>query len=123
MKRILLLLLCLLASPATAQIVSGQNNVTPFDCSGTITAGGTAQNIASSRTLRGLVIMNIDTTEGMWINFNATAAADTAGSYFLGPGSATAAGGSFSAPLGFGYNTNLSIIAATTGHKFTCTRW
>lgn len=112
------------AGTANVGNVGGTSNVTPVDCSGTITSGGTAQNaFAAQSTLRGYVIMNLDTTEGMWISFTGTAAASTAGSYFLGTASTISGGGSFSSPLGYGQNTALSVVAATTAHKFSCTRW
>lgn len=100
-------------------------NVTPTDCSGTVTSGGTAQNaISASATIHGYEIVNIDTTaECLNISKTGTAAANTAGSACLAPATSTTTGGSYNTPLGAGFNTNLSVIAATTGHKFTCTRW
>lgn len=106
--------------------VGGRTNVTPTDCSGTITTGGTAQNAHTAQsTLRGMTIANLDATEVMWISFTTTAAASTTQSYPLAPATATTFAGlaSYTTPLGFGYNTALSVIAATTGHKFSCTRW
>ena len=106
--------------------VSSQVNVTPADCSGTITAGGVAQNaFAAAATRRGFTIANIDTTEPLWISFTTTAAASGTGSYPLGPATATSFTdlASFSSPFGLGINTALSVIAATTAHKFTCTVW
>lgn len=99
-------------------------NTTPTDCSGTITAGGTAQNaITASATLHGFQIMNLSTTDFLWINFNGTATASTAGSYSLQPGTSTTSGGSYSTPTNFAPNTNISIVAATTGDKFSCTKF
>lgn len=100
-------------------------NVTPTDCSSTIASGGTAQNaITASATIHGYEIVNIDTTaECLNISKTGTAAANTAGSACLAPATSTTTGGSYNTPLGAGFNTNLSVIAATTGHKFTCTRW
>lgn len=103
--------------------VGGAPNITPTDCSGSITAGGTAQNaFAAGATKRGFTIANLS-TDLMWISFNGTAAANTSGSYALNPGSSTTAGGSFITPVGFGMNTALSVVAATTGDKFSCTTW
>lgn len=108
------------SSPVTAATI----NVGPTDCSSTVVTGGTAVNaITAGATLHGAMIQNIDTTEGMWISLTGTAAASTAGSYFLQPGSTTVQGGTYTTPLGFGFNTNLSVVAATNGHKFTCTKW
>jgi hypothetical protein len=105
---------------------NGAANVTATDCSGTITSGGGAQNAFTAQTtLHGFTIANIDTTEPLWISFTTTAAASGAGSYPLPAATATtfAGFGSFTAPPGFGLNHALSVIAATTSHKFTCTWW
>lgn len=105
-------------------------NVTPTNCSGTITSGGTAQNaFAAAATIHGFTIANIDSTAGsgevLWISFTTTAAASTAASYPLSAPAATTFTGlsSFTSPLGFGMNTALSIVGATTGHKFSCVTW
>ena len=107
---------------------SNTPNITATDCSGTITAGGAAQNAFTAQTtLHGFTIMNIDSSAGsgefLWISFTTTAAASTAASYGLPAPTTTAIGGSFSTPPGFGLNHALSVIAATTGHKFSCTWW
>lgn len=105
-------------------------NITPTDCSGTITTGGTAQSaIAAQTTLHGFTVMNIDTSAGsgepLWMSFTTTAAASTAASYPLAAPTATtfASTASFTTPPGFGTNHAVSIIGATTGHKFSCTWW
>jgi len=105
-------------------------NVTPTDCSGTITTGGTAQNaITAQTTLHGFTIANIDASAGsgepLWLSLTTTAAAATAASYPLAPPAATtfAGMGSYSTPPGFGTNHAVSIIGATTGHKFSCSWW
>jgi hypothetical protein len=110
--------------------ITGNVNVTPTDCSGTITTGGTAQNaIAASATIHGFTIANIDTSAGsgepLWISFTTTAAASTVASYPLSAPTATTFAGlsSYTSPLGFGLNHALSIVGATTGHKFSCTTW
>ena len=109
---------------------SAPANVTPTDCSGTITAGGTAQNaIAASSTIHGFVIGNIDASAGsgepVWFSMTGTAAAATAASYPLSAPTATSFAGftSFTTPYGLGINHAVSVIAATTGHKFSCTYW
>lgn len=114
------------ASASTPTTIQGAVNVTPTDCSGAITVGGTAQNaFAANPALHGFTIANIDTSEVLWISFTTTAAASGTGSYPLAPATATTFAGlsSYSSPLGFGMNTALSVIAATSTHKFTCTRW
>ena len=52
-----------------------------------------------------------------------TATPGTEGSWPLAPATATTFGqlSSFYSPIGF--NTALSVVAATTAHKFSCTRW
>jgi hypothetical protein len=115
-----------IASNQSAVPTSGAVNVGPTDCSGSVTTGGTAQNaLTAQTTLHGLTIMNIDTTEPLWISFTTTAAASTAGSFPLQAATATtfASPGSFTTPNGFGTNHALSVIAATTGHKWSCTWW
>jgi len=126
MKRMLIAALLVLTAclPAHAQ-TKPVSNVPPADCSGTITAGGTAQNAitASSNGRNGFIIANIDTTEVMWISFTGTAAAAALGSYPLAPATATTFATLSSFYSSIGYNTALSVVAATTGHKFTCSRW
>jgi hypothetical protein len=81
------------------------------DRSGSITAGGTAQVLAAANTARvALVGQNIDPSEDMWINeVGGTALANAAGSTLV-PAKAT-----------FSIDTNraISVVAATTGHKWT----
>ncbi len=101
-------------------------NVTPNNCGGTITTGGTAQNaFTAGATKHGFTIANIDTTEVMWISFTTTAAPSDTQSFPLAPATATTFAGlsSYTTPAGFGMNTALSVVAATTGHKFSCTWW
>jgi hypothetical protein len=104
----------------------GAVNTTPTDCSGTITTGGTAQNaFTATATKHGFTILNFDTTEPMWISFTTTAAANTVASYPVPAATATtfAGAGQYTTPPGFGMNTALSVVAATTGHKWSCTWW
>lgn len=113
-------------TPTGTTSVQSAVNVTPTDCSGTVTAGGTAQNaFAASATRHGFTIVNIDTTEPLWISFTGTAAASTSGSYPIAAATATtfASAGSFTSPIGLGMSTALSVVAATTGHKWSCTTW
>jgi hypothetical protein len=105
---------------------NGAANVTATDCSATVVTGGSAVNAFTAQTtLHGFTIANIDTTEVMWISFTATAAASGTGSYPLPAATATtfAGFGSFTTPPGFGLNHALSVVAATNGHKFSCTWW
>jgi hypothetical protein len=101
-------------------------NVTATPCSGTISTGGTAQNAFTAQTtLHGFSIVNIDTTEPLWISFTTTAAANGTDSYPLPAATPTtfAGLGSFTSPPGFGLNHALSVIAATTSHKYSCSWW
>jgi hypothetical protein len=105
---------------------NGAANVTQNDCSGTVTTGGTAVNAFTAQaSLHGFTIFNTNTTEVMWISFTTTAAAATAGSYPLPAPTATtyAGGGSYTSPPGQGTNHALSVVAATSGHTFSCTWW
>lgn len=98
--------------------------VAPTDCSGAIASGGTAQTlIAAASGAKGFQIQNIDTSEPLWISFTGTAAAAGTGSFVLAQGTATtfASSGSYYSPIGF--TTAISIVGATTSHKFSCTRW
>jgi len=81
------------------------------DRSGSITLGGTAQVLATANTVRvALTGQNIDASEDLWINeIGGAAAANTAGSYRV------PANGYFSIDT----NRAISVVAATTGHKWT----
>jgi hypothetical protein len=105
--------------------VFGAPNRTPVDCSSTIASGTVAQNLLDSAKtdLHGFCLMNLDATEFLYMNLNGTAVAGATGSYGLQPSSSTVQGGSFCAPMGLGVKLNPSVVAATTGHKFTCTWW
>lgn len=123
------------SAPAFAQISGGGGgggggapaNVTPTACSGTITAGGTAQNaIAAQTTLHGFTIASITAnSDVLWISFTTTAAAAGTDSWpLVAPTATTYVGfGSYTTPYGFGSNHAVSIIGATTGDKFSCTWW
>lgn len=82
------------------------------DRSGSITDGGTAQQLAAANVSRKcLTVQNISDAD-MWINeIGGTAAVDTAGSWKVPAGSV------------FSVSTNraVSIVAAATGKKFTAT--
>lgn len=99
------------------------------DCSNTIQVGGTAQDITTTGTLnpigpvRGLLMMN-NSTDLMCMTLNGTSPTIAGpncgtGSFTLQPGSATAAGGSFSKPE-FINIAAVKIISATTGNRYSC---
>lgn len=100
------------------------------DCSATITAGGTAQTLIPPGTsIRGFILGNIDANSGggepIWFSITGTAAAGATGSYPLAAPTATTYAGltSFTFPSWWDFNTSLSVVAATTGHKISCTEW
>lgn len=100
------------------------SNTAPIDCSGTITTGGTAQNaFAANQFVNGFQVINLDTTEPLWISFTGVAVAGATGSYPLPAATASTFVGAGSYYSMIGFNKALSVIAATTSHKFSCTRW
>ena len=115
-----------------AQAYAGASpyNVTLTDCSIALTTGTTAQAIIPATTvLHGFTIQNIDTSAGsgepVWFSLTTTAAASTVGSYVLPAPTATTFVGAttYTVPPGAGTNHAVSVIAATTGHKISCTYW
>lgn len=83
------------------------------DRSGSIATGGTAQVLAAANaSRRSLTIQNIDAAEDMWVNENGgTATVATAGSFLI-PAKTSAT---------IHTNKAVSVVAATTGHKWTAT--
>ncbi len=100
----------------TGSTGGGSSGPTPLPAgtnrSGTITTGGTAQQLAAANTSRlSLTGQNISAGD-LWINeTGGTAAVNGAGSYRIPAGSA------FSVAT----NRAISIIGATTGQAFTAT--
>lgn len=84
------------------------------DRSGSITAGGTAQQLIAVNSARKyLFIRNpITATERLWFNFTTTAVADSP-SIALDPGDTFVMEGTFVS------TEAISVLAATTGHKIT----
>jgi hypothetical protein len=85
------------------------------DASSTITTGGTAQSaLAANPGRKYLLIQNPSTaSEVLWVNLTGTAVVDTQGSVSI------EAGGALVFENGFEPSNAVSVIAATTGHKFT----
>jgi len=105
--RLALAALALLAAPVA---------VAQLDGSGTITTGGTSQQVFDVRPGRAYLFCQnpIAATETLFVNAP-TVAGTTNGSYELAPGGAiTFAGGGF-VPTG-----QVFVTAATTGHRFVC---
>src|SRR5690349_10040797 len=86
------------------------------DISGTITLGGTAQSLGTP--LHGFLLCNPDPNEVLWFSMSTTAAANGQGSLSLAP-----MGGLFISPPGLVPFAAISVVAATTGHKFTAVKW
>lgn len=100
---------------------SGVLALTPTDDGLALTLGGAAQTaIASNTSRKGCTIQNpatatdqgIATADNLYVNFGGTAAAAST-SFELTPGQSISC-----SPLGIGTITsNVSVVAATTGHK------
>lgn len=100
----------------------GAVSITPAaatDGSSTITTGGTAQNLfAATIPTNGYAVYNPDPTNDLWISDTTTAAANGTGSIRV-----AANGGGYESPLMRKPIQAVSIIGATTGQKFTASRW
>lgn len=86
------------------------------DHSGTITAGGTAQTAVNERGYRTFLFIQNPTSasESFWVNFDGTAAVADSPSIEVAAGVTLIFGEG-----GFLPNGAVSVIAATTGTKFT----
>jgi hypothetical protein len=106
----------------TPALVSGAQPVVPaagalVDRSGTITAGGTAQQLAAANASRiGFSVQNLSTTADLWINSLGTAAA-------VQPSIKLSPGAYFETPPGYGAVGAVSIFGATTGLAFSSREW
>jgi hypothetical protein len=97
---------------------------TEIDHSGTIAVGGTAQILMNANAnRRGWRLQNIDSTlpsEEIWVRTTGTAVIGGAGSFAISAYSTAGFPGGYIE----GKSTQaISIIAATTGHKFTAVEW
>lgn len=105
---------CLLFAVGLALLVAPKLATAQIDGSGTITTGGTAQTVFTGRTRTYLFCQNpIGASETLFINAP-TAAGATNGSYELAAGATLTFNGTFT-PQG-----DVSVYAATTGHRFIC---
>lgn len=87
-----------------------------IDRSGTITAGGTAQQImAPSSVRRGLLIQNVSAGD-LWFNIGATAVASQ-------PSIKLAAGQAYETADGCTPSGHVSIIGASTSAEFVAKEW
>lgn len=90
------------------------------DASGTITTGGTSQQIQAAvgsgttdAARQFLVIQNREATDHLYVNFGAAASTTAAGSFDIAPGTT----------MWFDVwvvDSSVNIIGPTTGDKFTC---
>lgn len=100
------------ASPLSVTAAGG----TLTDRSGTITTGGTAQQLmASNSSRKGFSVQNVSTGD-LWIRETGTAAATQ-------PSLKLTAGTYFETPAGYGSTGAVSIYGATTGQAFTAREW
>ena len=84
--------------------------------SGTVTTGGTAQQLMPSNTSRkGFSVQNLSTGD-LWFNSLGTAAASQ-------PSMKLVSGAYFETPAGYGATGGISIFGATTGQAFSAREW
>lgn len=100
------------------------DQTTAADASGSITAAGVSQVLLpANATRQGFVVQNIDSAfqaEALWISPTGVAVVG-------GPGSISiAAAASLGYPGGasqYQWSNQITIVAASAGHKFTCIQW
>jgi hypothetical protein len=125
MKPFLIAALLLTPLPAFAQGYT-PSSVSQNNCSGTVVTAATAVTpLAARQAAHGFMLQNLDTTEPLWFSFAGPAVASTPGSFVLQAVTATTYAGStfFMTQFGFGAGNALSVVAATAGHKFSCSYW
>ena len=94
----------------------GLGGAAPTNRSGTITAGGTAQELLASSTTRyGLSLLNLSAGD-IWLSFFGPAAASA-------PAIRIAAGALYETPPTCYPRAAVSIFGATTGQAFTAFEW
>lgn len=100
------------ASPVAVTTAAG----TLADRSGTITAGGTAQQLmASNASRKGFSVQNVSSGD-LWVRETGTAAAAQ-------PSLKLAPGAYFETPAGYGSVGAVSVFGATTGQAFCAREW
>lgn len=107
-KHLLALLALAFAGAVAASVV--------VDASGTVTTGGTSQQVMPAKTSRTYLMCQnpITATETLFVNLDG-AASTTAGSIELAAGGTMSFHGSSFIPTG-----PVTVTAATTGHRFVC---
>lgn len=83
------------------------------DRSGTITSGGTAQQVVAASTDRRYLLIQNLSTENLWVNFAGTATPGGGSILILANGGSVVAEGTFIP------HSAVSIYGATTGSAFT----
>lgn len=96
----------------TGSVANPPNTGTPTDRSGTMTAGGTAQQVMAANASRVYLFVQNISAEDMYVRWTGTATA-AQGSILLKPN------GSVSYDSNFVPTGAVSIISATTGSKYT----
>ena len=100
------------ASPVAVTVAAG----TLTDRSGTITTGGTAQQImASNASRKGFSVQNVSSGD-LWVRETGTAAAAQ-------PSLKLTSGAYFETPAGYGSTGAVSVFGATTGQAFVAREW
>lgn len=101
---------------AAASLVTLAARGTPVSRSGTVAAGGTAQQLIPANADRaGFAVQNLSTGD-LWINDLGAAAASQ-------PSLLLVAGAYYETPAGYGSVGAVSIFGATTGRAFTAREW
>lgn len=116
MKRIALLgVVFILVSGQT--YIPGQTNTQPVDRSGTITLGGTAQQLMAANTQRHGCSVQNQSTGDLWINdLGGTASA-------IQPSKWIPAGSEWTCSIGGTSLLAMSIFGGTTGQAFMAQEW
>lgn len=109
------------AATAALRVVQGQGVY--VDRSGSITTGGTAQQLmAANSTRMGWKVQNTSTAGPLYFNGSGTASAAGA-SFMLAAATSTTPGGYYESPPGGQTVGAVSIFGATTGQTFAVREW
>jgi hypothetical protein len=99
-------------------VEASMSGETAADGSGSITLGGTAQNLFGGNTpANGFAVYNPDATNTLWISLSTTAAANGQGSIPILPN------GGYETPPDVKPFQAISIVGAQTAQKFTAMQW
>ena len=104
-------------TPFTTNAVTIVGAITKTDRSGTITSGGTSQQLMASNSIRKGWQLQNNSTGAIAFNELGSAASLTSGSFILQPGA------SYESPIGAISTAQINIIGATTGQSFTAREW